>query len=760
MAKLTLQNLGNLQNETTTISAFNNNNAAVITALENTLSRDGTGPNQMNSDFDMNSNSIINLPDALTNREPVTLGQFNETIEALEAGAVLAADYVTLSPFAALTNERVLTAGANLSVVDAGPGSTVTIDVSDNELKALAATTAAADKVPYYNGATTATTTDLTPYARTLIDDADATTARTTLGVVIGTDVQPKDVDLDALAGLATTGMLARTGAGTASTRTITGTANEITLTNGDGVASNPVVSIPSAVTFTGKTVTGGTYGSVSSVNKVAITAPASSATLTIPDGVTLTGPAASGTAMTLGNNETVTGVKTFGAAGNVGKLVVAGTTSGTTTVNATATASGTLTLPAATDTLVGKATTDVLTNKTYDTAGAGNTFSINGVAATANTGTGSVVRASSPTITTPTISSIVNTGTLTLPTVTDTMVGRLSTDTLTNKTISGSNNTLSNIALSSHATQGAYTFVVNNTGSAAAPTAVDIATFTTKGSPASTDYLILSDQAASGALKKATVAAVAAGGSVASIDGLTGTFTTANGLASTSNVLQLTAARRTLPTTQTFNSGTSATYTTPANCLWIEVFMCGGGGGGGGASSSSGVFVAGSDGTATTFNSVNANPGKGAIGTTSLTLRPGDGGTGGTGTATRRFHGGPGSGSAGQYSAGGANSSATANGGGTVYGGGGTQTTAMGSSNGTSALANQGEGGAGATNTAATNQQAAGGGGSESVYLLITSPAASYTYTVGTGGAGGSSTSVGGAGGSGNIFVLEHYGT
>lgn len=48
-----------------------------------------------------------------------------------------------------------------------------------------------------------------------------------------------------------------------------------------------------------------------------------------------------------------------------VPQIDLLGATSGTTVLQPTAIASGTLTLPAATDTLVGKATTDTLTNKT-----------------------------------------------------------------------------------------------------------------------------------------------------------------------------------------------------------------------------------------------------------------------------------------------------------------------------------------------------------------------------------------------------------
>jgi hypothetical protein len=50
-------------------------------------------------------------------------------------------------------------------------------------------------------------------------------------------------------------------------------------------------------------------------------------------------------------------------------------------------------------------------------------------------TGTGAAVLANSPTLTSPSFSTIINTGTLTLPTSTDTLVGRATTDTLTNKT-------------------------------------------------------------------------------------------------------------------------------------------------------------------------------------------------------------------------------------------------------------------------------------------------------------------------------------
>ncbi len=70
-----------------------------------------------------------------------------------------------------------------------------TIQAYHANLAALAGLSLIADRLPYANGTGTLALATLTSAARNLLDDADAATMRTTLGLIIGTDVQAYDAD-------------------------------------------------------------------------------------------------------------------------------------------------------------------------------------------------------------------------------------------------------------------------------------------------------------------------------------------------------------------------------------------------------------------------------------------------------------------------------------------------------------------------------------------------------------------------------------
>ncbi len=98
----------------------------------------------------------------------------------------------------------------------------------------------------------------------------------------------------------------------------------------------------------------------------------------------------------------------------------------------ATITNTGTLTLPTATTTLVGRDTTDTLTNKTLTSPTISGAPVISGAAISGSTLTTATL--TSPAITTPTHTG--SAGAITYPAGPDTLVGRATTDTLSNKTL------------------------------------------------------------------------------------------------------------------------------------------------------------------------------------------------------------------------------------------------------------------------------------------------------------------------------------
>lgn len=162
MAKVTLSNLVNLQNESTAIGVINANSALIQTAMDNTLSRDGTSPNTMNASLDMNSQKILNLPAPVSALEPVRKQEFDAAIggipnisanvTAAQTAATNAANSAAAAAASALAAAQGVVPDNGVSTIKIQDGAVTTVKIADSNVTLAKMATGSVDSSKIVDG--------------------------------------------------------------------------------------------------------------------------------------------------------------------------------------------------------------------------------------------------------------------------------------------------------------------------------------------------------------------------------------------------------------------------------------------------------------------------------------------------------------------------------------------------------------------------------------------------------------------------------